>query len=40
MSGQSGENTPRPSHRLHLEASQEMLQHAGEEVVNRANRMW
>jgi large conductance mechanosensitive channel len=40
-SGSEGRDGPeRPRHLLHLEASQEMLAHAGEEVVNRANRMW
>jgi len=37
----SGHDTPeRPSHLLHLERSQEMLAHAGEEVVSRGKRMW
>lgn len=38
---EGGRETPeRPRHLLHLEASQEMLAHAGEEVVTRANKMW
>ncbi|KAE9364738.1 putative ion channel [Stipitochalara longipes BDJ] len=37
----SGRDTPeRPRHLLHLEASQEMLAHAGEEVVSKGKRMW
>jgi large conductance mechanosensitive channel len=42
MSGDnSGLDTPeRPRHLLHLEVSQEMLAHAGEEVVNRGKAMW
>jgi large conductance mechanosensitive channel len=36
----SDDHPERPRHRLRLEDSQELLQHAGEEVGKGARKMW